>query len=361
MLFWIDNAVGSFDWPAYLDAWDNLGEAGFKGDHFVLGDASALEAILKVAALSRRASACFRSVLSRYATLAPIRRRLQAVVISPNAWARSRRPDGQWVIPVSDVTHHSALVRAVLVCEHMYDCRVLCALAVWYLQRLGFSGIAKLGFHFASGGGGGTHLTLSTYLADPLSLGICVVDSDKPHSKGRLGTTASSCVQVSSRESVENSWRWDVHTLQARELENLVPPSVWRASVGSDDFVWKDYYDEASWSVGGYIDTKRGDHLCRFLDVSAGDQCKNEIKAACRSLKDRAVGSLRVCSEKVECIGEDRCVLVIGDDSRLKKLDEWLRQRGSQLPRSVVGGVQPLHEALDRLLRTGVAATVSCT
>ncbi|MCM5526724.1 hypothetical protein, partial [Xanthomonas hortorum] len=217
-----------------------------------------------------------------------------------------------WVVPLSSFSDTNLLESTILVVEHMYDYQVILFLAQIHLREKGIFGMGGLRFTPVSGGGGGTSLTLVVHQRNSSSLGLCVVDSDRPHVHGALGSTAKSC-----RKSFSNSWRWSLHILNARELENVVPPELYAQSDVGDRIVRRELYNEKNWPLHGFMDIKKGDRLCRFRNLNIGDKSHEATHSALSAVSWDSICANLGCSD-------EKCTMCEPDDGLLARFSSKL-------------------------------------
>lgn len=272
MFFWIQGRL-DLRQAGQFDAIENLGEAGFAGRHLVLGDRVAIDAIAEQEGLSRKALAYYRSVRSKYSQVAVLRRLIPKINVSAECYSPFK--DEEWVVPLESFKTDDAVERALVIVEHMYDYKVVVGLARISLRDCGASALAGISLTPISGGGGATSLTLSVHQNNNRSLGLCVVDSDRPHIKGAVGSTARGCLKI-----YEDRWSWRLHVIAGRELENIIPPEIYEMAGIDFKLSRRGGYNEAAWAVHGFADTKKGDCLCRFRLIDAGNQSYKETAAA---------------------------------------------------------------------------------
>ncbi|HIE5649747.1 TPA: hypothetical protein ACXNQV_001587 [Stenotrophomonas maltophilia] len=276
MFFWLKeeaNIAGVMpDLANYVECLENLGEAGFRKHHLVLGDRSMLVKILDLD-ISKKARAYFGSVVTKYATIGGLSRDIRRVFVSTGCHAAVE--DAGWTVPLTSFADVDSLAPTILVVEHMHDFDVMSGLTDLHLMEGGLSSLVSLKLFPSAGGGGGAHLSISTYQRDARSLGLCVLDSDRAHVLAALGTTARTC-----SNAFVSSWRWRMHVLQARELENVIPPGVIKQAGLDYHFKSEGYYHDGVWPISGYADLKLGDSLCRFHRVGVGEQSFEKTAAA---------------------------------------------------------------------------------
>lgn len=304
MFFWIQGGGLDLTKSNQFDAIENLGEAGFAGRHLVLGEVSAIDAIVAELGLSRKALAYFRSVKAKYAQVAAIKRIIPKVNVSASCLIATKTDE--WIVPLDSFRTDDAVERALIIVEHMYDFRVIEGLSRTSLREAGISGWVNISLMPVSGGGGGTSLTLSVHQQNTRSLGICVVDSDRMHVKSSLGSTAKGCLNV-----YQSRWGWGLHIIGGRELENLVPPEIFLAGGINFKLSERGCYREETWAIHGYADTKKGDCLCRFRAIDIGDLSHKETAAA--------LASIPPVKNNVGC-PSNQCVLCEADGNALSTL-----------------------------------------
>jgi len=338
MFFWLTGGVDLGD-SGQFEAIENLGESGFAGRHLVLGDRAVIDSIVKGAGLSRKASAYYRSVLARYSQIAGVQRSIKKVQVS--AECHSPVLDGEWTVPLQSFRTDDSVERLLLLVEHMYDYKVIHGLSSIFLKEMGVAAWVRLAVTPVSGGGGGTSLTLAVHQRNRQSLGLCIVDSDRPHIKGAVGSTAKGCIGV-----YDYRWSWGFHILGARELENLVPPQLYEiagvgASIGGGN-----YYSVDAWPIHGFADTKKGDCLCRFRSLTPVDQSYRETQAAL------AYSEVEACDN----CPSPACRLCAANDGALVALSANFDRHPLASQRQLHARVPPLTELLDEVVSSAAAA-----
>lgn len=343
MFFWLKDQIDLND-SAQFDALENLGEAGFAGRHLVLGDRGLIDVIASAGGLSRKASAYFRSVRSKYAQVAGIRRSVKKINVSADC--QSPMLDGEWTVPLQSFRTDDAVERVLLLVEHMYDYKVIVGLAHIFLKELGVASWVNLSLTPVSGGGGGTSITLSVHQSNMRSLGMCIVDSDRPHIKGALGSTARGCVGV-----YEERWGWNLHILNARELENVIPPQIYERGGVEYSVENPDGYKIEAWPVYGFVDMKKGDCLCRFRSLVPGDLSYKETQVALAHYK---ADSGKDCPSQF-------CKLCAAGEGALIALAASLERYPLVAERMLPSRVPPLTALLNEVIGYAAAAKWSMT
>ncbi|MBY6279025.1 hypothetical protein [Stenotrophomonas maltophilia] len=343
MFFWIKGDVNLSD-SEQLEAVENLGESGFAGRHLVLADRSTIESISGSGALSRKASAYYRSVRAKYAQVAGVQRSVRKFWVSADCY--SPILNGEWTVPLNSFRTDDSVERLLLLVEHMYDYKVIQGLSNIFLKELGVAAWIRLALTPVSGGGGGTSLTLSVHQKNMRSLGLCIVDSDRQHVKGATGSTAKGCSGV-----YDNRWGWSLHVLGARELENLVPPQLYSSSGIDIPIGDGGNYNSESWPIYGFADTKKGDCLCRFRNLAATDLSYRETLAALAHFSE---------SDGSACPSRN-CKLSSGNENALIALSANFEKHPLAAQRTLPSKVQALTELLGEVVSFAAAANWKIT
>jgi len=356
MFYWIasHDASNGFNWANHVAELDNLGEAGFNGDHLVLGDRSALEVIADLACLSRKARAYFRSASVRFTTVGGLKRHIRPTYVSASYNAPTYHGSDLFIPLVYFSSVHSAS-RSILVVEHMHDYEVIVALGESEIAHRRLGSAIKLSLTPASGGGGGTHLTLKTYQQNAATSGLCVVDSDRPHQEGALGVTAVTCQKAHAA-----SWKWSLHILEARELENVIPPDFIASTGLPAPVQGVDFYNDQLWAIFGYIDLKLADNLCRYFSIGPSNASYVATRNALTVFAALA-SSCHQCLLASACSHVATCSLNTAAPSLLSNVANWIRAPMNKFPRRITARVAALNGLLDETLRVGVAAGWSST
>ncbi|QGL87136.1 hypothetical protein FEO91_01900 [Stenotrophomonas maltophilia] len=348
MFFWLkderDVLGGEVQFEEYAVCVENLGEAGYRKEHLVFGDRSIIARAMSLD-ISRKAKTYYASVLAKYATLGGLHREVRRVFVSTGCCAPAAE-NGVWTIPLSAFSDVSSVASCIMVVEHMYDYTVILGLVDIHLAQVGLASSVGINLFPAAGGGGGTHLSLSMYQRDVRRLGICVLDSDRSHVYDALGNTAGTCKRVFAE-----SWRWRMHIVCGRELENLIPPGVLKAVGLLSPYVDDAYYSNERWPVMGYVDIKSGDSICRFRKIDRGNRSFVETS----DVIDRRFSAISICDEDEPC-ARDACLLCRSADSMLSDLAGRIHGSEFRKMRKLPQRVKALDELIDDVVAAGAAA-----
>lgn len=347
MFFWLkderDVLGGEVLYDEYAACIENLGEAGYRKEHLVFGDRTIIARAMSLD-ISRKAKTYYASVLAKYATLGGLHREVRRVFVSTGCYAPAVE-NGVWTVPLSAFSDVSAVASCIMVVEHMYDYTVILGLVDIHLAQAGLASLVGINLFPAAGGGGGTHLSLSMYQRDARKLGICVLDSDRSHVHDALGNTAGTCKRIFAE-----SWRWRMHIVCGRELENVIPPGVLRA-VGIDSpYVDDSHYSDERWPIMGYVDLKAGDYICRFKNIDRGNKSFLETN----DVIDRHFGAVYACDDG-PCRRE-ACLLCRSADSMLSDLAGRIQGSEFRKMRKLPQRVKALEKLIDDVVAAGAVA-----
>lgn len=229
----------------------------------------------------------------------------------------------------------------MVIVEHMYDYKVIVGLAQISLRDCGAGALAGISLMPISGGGGATSLALSVHQSNRRSLGLCVVDSDRPHIKGAVGSTARGCSKV-----YDDRWSWRLHVIAGRELENIIPPEIYEMAGIGFKLSRHGGYNEVGWAVHGFADTKKGDCLCRFRSIDAGNQ----------SYKETAAALAKFLAPKNTACPSDECELCEPDENLLIALSSKMDVHPLAGLRRMPSQVAALSDLLKEVVSYGAMA-----
>lgn len=330
-----------------IEAFETLGLAGYSRTHIVLGDRGLMKALAGSGLLSRRSQQYFKYVFSRYSDLAVLRRRFDPVFIGRSSFDVNRIE--KISVGLDFFSSPASCGQAVLLAEHVFDYKLIRALAKGWIAKNGLASACDVSFRFAAGGGGGTGHVLSVYELDGTSIGCCVVDSDKDHVDANVGNTAEFCINMHSE-----SWRWALHVIEGREIENLIPNCLLEAAVPGRVRANPVLYSDECWSLGGYSDHKIADSLCRFLRVRKDVP---RVSGALAKLGSNAQGRLATCCGSGKCgEGKPICNLTEGSGGVLQAVVGYIEKRGITRRFSSVSALEAM---LRVVVSTGLAPRMS--
>lgn len=327
-----------------------LGEAGYRGRHFVLSTYPILDKIRHRADLSPRSLAYFKRVHNEFSQIGGIGRGVSRyLVASPDAHAPVMR-GGVWTVPLSTFSNDEFSQSSRIICENDNDFDVYSALAEIFVGKThpGFS----LSIKSLPGGGGGTAGVLRRFLVEPNPIGLCVLDSDKSHRGGAEGATARGC-----RSEWFENWRVGLNVIAARELENIIPLDLVKAYLsetrinisGMDDF------EKLPNELARYICLKTGEAICRFFgaDVRTAD---GQLTVRALEQAGRVLHHAGLCREG--CRNSSCYMAPQYGVNFLASFGRWLQSRFKMMRREVHGWPTELTEILEQIVASGLALPV---
>lgn len=323
MVIWIDLPLDELERLSEntIEALIELGEAGYRGRHAVVGARTVLGALAKLERLSPRAKTYYRRVTEEYTQLRSILGHSRKIVASSMAVAPINR-GGIWYVPLDVFSQSNYVEPSAIVCENDLDYEVYSIFAD-VMARKHFPG-AVLCSQSLPGGGGGAATVLLRKLADPNPMILCILDSDRTIFRGREGDTARGC-----RNVWQDSWRSQLIVLVSRELENAVPVAMighWARSAGEDDAAVA-RFELIDKNLTSYVCLKSGEKLCRFYTISKDAE---GYAVTIRALAETA----RQHPGYLKCYGDvDNCDCFkcpqLGDRF-LKRFLDWIKDYGNR-------------------------------
>lgn len=323
MIIWIDAAAADCceNTPAVIvDAILELGEAGYKGRHVVVGPRPLMAHLANFEALSLRARVYFRRIAEEYTQLGAAINGVRNVIASIGAFAPISYGGG-WRVPLSLFAQSEYSEPCSVVCENDTDYEIYSAFAE-FMARKNFPGFV-LSSRSHAGGGASTSTVLSRLLARPGPVFLCILDSDRSAVLGAEGSTARGCRRVWTE-----GWRNELFVLNSRELENIVPwPLIcrWAESVGMDDERISSFESVHS-DVSSYVCLKSGEPLCRFHRVSADAE---GYERTINALRETAKRHARFSRCGASC---DECGCSVSPplgENFLRRFSDWVRDHNS--------------------------------
>lgn len=318
MLIWIEGSSADFVPPLsqeLVDAFTELGEAGYMGRHAVAGSRQLLQHLAAFDFLSPRAKAYFSRMALEYTQLGHVFSRPRQLTLSASAVAPMRYGQA-WTVPLDMFANPEYSRATEVVCENDTDYEILEVFAQ-VLMKQTLPGCVTAS-RSRSGGGGSTVTVLRRIFRDPSPLMLCVLDSDKKIVLGAEGSTARGC-----RAAWVSMWRTQLFVLSCRELENALPRDLVAKFVeesGSDathvrrlPFVHTDISD--------YVCLKSGERLCRFHEVPESATGHRRTRTALLWTSQRHPEFSACGAECAEC---DCDVTPALGDQFLLRFSEWI-------------------------------------
>lgn len=228
MLIWLDDSViacveGDSDSDLIFSGLSSILHAAQRGDHFVLGSRSVLDAIAKAPALAQWEKRMAATLAQKFTVLSGLSKKFSSriVIVNSEGPAIERDPPFAWKIQLREIGR-TGLGRAVLVAEDIVDCQLMCYAGRHYLFQIEANGNVEIRLDGRMAGGkGNAFRQFRSLLETARDLCLCITDSDRiaPDSK----QTGSGRHLKKLPQRFEASAVAKYEELPVRELENLIP------------------------------------------------------------------------------------------------------------------------------------------
>jgi len=349
MLIWINNV--EIDDPGCnevaISALNCLGDAAFYGRHIVLGPRPLLTRLASHADLSRSARGYYKWMAGAFTQFGGLVSQVNFLIADAGAFAPSVN-GSQWSVPLSLFSDPDFLTVAELICENNSDFEVYDQLARLYAKRE-LPG-CQVRLRSRPGGGNTTSQVLASAMTSPGPVSLCLVDSDRDLVLGAAGATAKRCMDV-----YEESWRINLHVLDGRELENLVPVDVMVRVLEGErvDTSVVEKFSLVHRDLALFACLKTGEQVCRFHAIGTGYGGYQRTKIALGATA-RSHDAFASCGDECSSHG---CVIIpkLGEDF-LAKLGRWLADGSNWRKVSAIGHWRAeLVDAIRQVVHFGIA------
>ncbi|MCY9068482.1 hypothetical protein D3797_020015 [Bacillus subtilis] len=243
-------------------ALNNLAKAHQEGNHIVIASVSTLEKIINYTVLDNSTIFIYKSILSKVSTLGAYQKVLSDYIITSitkEIKVETSNEKNIYYVPIDYFQKYQRLNKTVLICENPVDYKFYLGLAKKYLKSETDYNL-DLSYSMANGGGDTTHQVLEHHMKENEII-LIVSDSDKKYSTDNYGETQKKIQKVYN----ENKRKCICYliNLDVREMENLVSPSLYMLSEGSEgrnklDFMLNIENDEGLVETLRYFDWKDG-------------------------------------------------------------------------------------------------------
>jgi len=191
-------------------------------------------------------------------------------------------------------------------------------------------GDVQIKYDDRSGGGQTTDKVFKKIQSSKEKFCLCLLDSDKKTPNSGLGTTAKNVLKIND----QNQPLCDALALNVREIENLIPTSIYKEVFENDSnkrdaINFLETLDNSHLSdARSYLDIKKGLTLERVLKEKPQTAFRkywlNFAKKFCKNLSTECLAN-EACSKKVpEC----HCFITLGlGDNIIKKVEEAYSNR----------------------------------
>ncbi|GAB3685394.1 hypothetical protein [Salinisphaera aquimarina] len=344
---------------------ENLFLSCAEGTHVAIADRNTLKALLNFTHLSSRALGSIRNMLSKFSFIANLEKEISFYVQISSDTADPEFTEDLWKLPLSWFSDSQLCTRTILLAENLNDAFFYAFSSPVLSRHADLLKELTVNYELVNGGGDTTADVLA-HVADEKRFTICVTDSDQYSPGASEKRTARRC------RAVIRACRWpcDLAVINARTVENLIPPAMVRASTNSphahraaNDVEYLLANDLLP--VARFSDLKSGLHLSKIFSYT--DQ--NAI-ADWKLLGERLVGHGQLderCIEQWSCqhdrhnCDQNCCRIVAGYGVRtLSNLVAWLKAEPSAgiVPLLEVPTESPLRTVADRVVELCLAMKI---
>ena len=340
------------------EALELIARGRLEGKHLLFGKRDVMGELSSMPGLGERAQRVYGRVMDRLpqkaSLVGSLTRRMEVVADDEELFPRSSRVGAATVVRVPLCTFRDStfIQPTVLLTENLRDARAALLLGHAFAIHDGL-GTIRLVAQERAGGGATTAETYAAIQAAGIGLCLCVVDSDRKCPSAALGSTARSVKRVDDASKP----LCEVHTLEAREMENLLPTKL-VAGIATGNrqreagLIAIEQIEAIEPEIRLYLDLKRGTTLRSMLE-DGPDSPQARYWLSKIPLLHGAAGVHASCLAASECREErsNPCGCRIsegfGDNMLENCLDGPMQKRGAhKLGETMRGAVQGPWEAL---------------
>jgi len=314
-----------------IHALDLIAHSRRLGYHIVLGDREVIKYLATCDSLSKLAQEVYKDIYNNLPIIHSYRHvmRTQVKVVLENI-LEFVEIDGFHFILVcieyfsSYLSIHSP---TILLAENLDDVSFYKRVADTYIKSNTLGNI-HIRCESRHGGGGTTTQVFQQIQSGEQNFCLCILDSDKKAPKLSPGNTARDV----SRAHNPKQHLCKVYILNVREIENLIPTSIYRDLFIEDqnkknaiDFI--EFIDNNHIDIRNYLDLKNGLKLCKvFKENREGEFFKYWINCA-RIISETFNQNLYICLQNLVCSKtEDKdceCYVTFGfGDNIIRKIED---------------------------------------
>lgn len=241
-----------------IEALDNIAYQCGAGNHILMGSRELLTRISETPGLERRTSALIRASCQRMTQ--------QGALLNGSPWRldidasnTSRSIPHLHLFQNPDYCEKSQILT-----ENPDDAATIVALAKTYIAHTLRGN--RISIRHNNGGGSTIGRTLKSIMDSPSGCTICIVDSDRKHEGAATGGTAKA--GQAAYKKVKQKWRANLHLINQRELENLIPHDLLQHCVDKYAPHLSDVTKAIQETNKFYVDyfcMKAGDSMCRLI------------------------------------------------------------------------------------------------
>lgn len=220
------NNISNFTYEE-LGCIENIALSMKERKHIVFSDYKILLKLIKIENLSQSSKRVFNSVLKRWSSISGLEKSLNGkiLVVYDEESIRRDAYENQIIyrVPLKYFNDTEKLLPLHIIGEDENDCNIYEDIAKRYIndKSLGIS----INTRRVHGGGNRTSINYERELTLYHKICLVIADSDREYKSSTIGDTARGIEDVYNRN--RETYITDIHILNVREKENLIPPNLY--------------------------------------------------------------------------------------------------------------------------------------
>ncbi len=211
--------------PETIPALENLANAVREGKHLVISDRETLKIITQCQDLSKTTRVIYNMLYNKFSELrsylSVVTRYIEITdLLEPTLSSLSGKEVIQ--VPLNFFENTESIQKTILLCENSNDTSFYQTIARVYVIWKNTNINIKLEFEPRGGGGNTIDTEYDNIQKITKRFCLCILDSDRISSEGKLGSTAARIYQNQNSQF----FRTKVLILDVHEIENLIPNSI---------------------------------------------------------------------------------------------------------------------------------------
>ena len=314
-----------------VDALDLIAHSRRSGKHLVFGKREVLKFLATCDLLSNTSRAVYSKLYNDFPTSFSYISKIPFLVevVLDDVLELLERENSKVIrASVKYFSDLSILTETVLLSENHDDLIFYKRLASAYIKWNDIGDI-YIRYDPRSGGGHTTVRDFQTLQSSNQRFCLCILDSDKKTPNLSVGDTAKSVLKINDC----NQPLCDVFVLQVREIENLIPSSVYREVFGADINKLNaikiiESIDNSSYSeIRNYLDMKKGLKLHKVLTEEPQKEFRKYWLSFAQSFREELSSNCCACLDNEVCLQGSfeicQCYITFGfGDNIVRKVEE---------------------------------------
>lgn len=276
-----------------------------RGSHYVVGNLPLLSNLETASGISKHYVAIIRKIRQSYSVIMSLADNIHFHVRAVDSSLPYNKDGECWNVPVGRFSNIS-VDPAILICEDLHDVDIY-AYSGYHYAISRKMGSLRLNFIGIGGGGGSTPIQYKRAIDKSTHFVLCITDSDfeSPFDKTG-GITRQRC----DRYSKDTAWVTHHYAPKARELENVIPLGLLRATLSEQQNNLLESNLELAFDskcdLLAYGDFKKGTSLRTIAKYPKGHHSRNFWKTAVTAAvtADKADSD---CWVAKSCLSPDEC------------------------------------------------------